>query len=144
MAPVLETATDEQLQELRKTYWKNYKRKWRQEHRKKIKELYTEWNEEELRMISKAANNHHMSKTKFIKKAAVAYANSKYLVPDYFEIREIFQFVAMSYNQLKDSTDEYNIPLETGKKVMQLYFELEQNIERILMHPQLIYKETIK
>lgn len=60
---VLETGTAEEISALRKRYWKEYKRLWRNNKRKNEKELTISFNSEELLVLTKAAKKTSFQQT---------------------------------------------------------------------------------
>ncbi len=79
----------EDIQRARKQYWREYKRKWRNEQRKKEKEFTITLINEELKMLTYEAKRHKMSRTRFLKETTFAYINKSFIVPDSLEVRKI-------------------------------------------------------
>ncbi len=135
-AKVLENGSDQDIALARKKYWSEYRAKWRQQRRKEIKELLTEWNPRELHILTAAARKHNKSRSRFIKACCFSYINNRYIVPDSFAINTIKQYLAMNYNALKKLFDENRIPYQTGSQLMQQISELERSVSIQLENPK--------
>jgi hypothetical protein len=133
---VLENGSHEEIQNARKKYWSEYKRNWRNEKRKKEKEFTISLNSDELKIFTKAAKGHEVSRTAFIKQAAFAYINTSFIIPDNIEIRKITQLLAMNYNSIQELIDEEKINTLAGKIVLEKMHELERDILPLLHNPQ--------
>ncbi len=140
---VLENGSHEEIQNARKEYWSEYKRNWRNEKRKKEKEFTISLNSDELKILSKAAKNHKISRTAFIKMAVFAYINTLFIVPDSMEVRKITQLLSMNYNSIQELIDEEKINTLDGKIILQKIYELEREILPLLHNPQSL-EECIK
>jgi hypothetical protein len=137
LEPYLENGSEEAISIARKQYWREYKAAWRREKRKTDKEITTNWNKDELAEIGKVARQHKMSKTAYIKLAALSYARKKFLVPNYSEIRQIAQMLGMLYNiNHRALTEDNSIPTETGKLILSKIFEWERLILPLLHNPK--------
>ena len=135
---VLEKGTDEAIAEARKNYWRIYKTAWRRQKRKDEKELTISWNTDELKTLHDEAKRHKISKTKFIKTATLAYIDKRYIVPNQLEIRKVAQLLALNYNSIQEMIDEKELPLQTGKIILEKIFELERAVLISLNSPKTI------
>ncbi len=95
---VLENGSHEEIQNVRKEYWKAYKRIWRKNKRNTVKEITISFLPDEFKEITNEYKRHKLSRTEFIKQACFAYMNKTFLVPDVKDVRKISQLLAMTYN----------------------------------------------
>lgn len=81
----IETATPEQLTELRKKYWQDVKRKWKAEKRKENYTVTLYFNQRELAVLNSNAEKLSISRPKYIKKLALR----DFSIPDSGQLRSI-------------------------------------------------------
>lgn len=140
---VLENGTHEEIQNARKDYWREYKRKWRNEKRKKEKEITVSLNNDELKILTREAKRHKMKRTRFLKQASFAYINNSYVVPDRLEVQRISQLLSMTYNSVQELVDENKINHNLGRSILETIRLLERDILPLLHNPKSI-EEYIK
>ena len=140
---VLEKGTDQEIQNARREYWKEYKRKWRNEKRKTEKELTASFNSEELKLLTQEAKRHKMSRTQFMKQTSLAYISKNYIVPNIYEVKQIAQLLSMTYNSMQDLVDENKVSSNIGRNSLEIIYQLEREILPILHNPKTI-EEYIK
>lgn len=140
---VLKKGTHEEIQSVRKEYWKEYKRKWRVAKRRKDKEFAVSFNSDELKILIQQAKRHHLSRTQFIKETTFAYINNSYIVPDLLEVKKVSQLLAMTYNSVQDLYDANKFNFDLGRDIMESINRLEREILPLLHHPKTI-EEYIK
>lgn len=136
LEPFLEHGTEEQIACARKNYWKEYKRKWRDEKRKREKEFTVSFTPAELKILAKAVYHHQRSYPLFIKEAALAYITKEYLVPDIETINHIRELLALNYNLLLELTEDSKIPFFTGRQLLDRIDHLETSIMNCLKSPK--------
>lgn len=135
---VLDKGTNEDIQDKRGEYWREYKRKWRNQNRKKNKEFAISFSPEELKELSVVAKRHNVSKTKFIKQAYLAYINKSFIVPGIVEVRKISQLLSMTYNSIQESMESNKIEFKNGKDILERIYKLEREIVPALHNPKSI------
>jgi hypothetical protein len=136
LTPYLESGSEEAIAAARQQYWREYKATWRKNKRKSEKEITTIWKKDELIEVAKEAKRHKLSKTAYIKQAALSYGRKQFLVPNYPEIRQIAQSLGMLYNITHRAlTEEHSLPTETGKQILEKIFEWERIILPLLHRP---------
>jgi predicted HicB family RNase H-like nuclease len=140
---VLEHGNHEQIQSARKEYWKEYKRLWKKDRRKKEKEFTISFNSEEQKILTEAAKRHKISRTAFIKQATFAYINNSFVVPDSMEVKQIAQLLAMSYNSIQELFVEDKIDSQIGRVLFEKISDLEREILPLLHSPKSL-EEYIK
>jgi uncharacterized protein (DUF1778 family) len=137
---VLNTGNENAIALARKEYWRNYKKVWRKEKRKKEKEITISLNTEELKVITQSAKIHQRNVTAFIKESAFAYINKRYIVPSQETVHSIRQLLAMLYNQIEQLLDENKLQSELGNELKQKITELERFILPVLFNPKIVEK----
>lgn len=143
---VLENGNHDEIQKVKKEYWKEYKRKWRNNKRKMINEITISFTREEFKEITNESKRHKLNRTKFIKQACFAYLNKSFIVPDLKEVKKISQFLAMSYNSIQELTAENKIDFKSSKSLLEAIFNLEREILPVLNNPkslEVLIKEHI-
>ncbi len=135
---VLDTGTHEEIQSARKAYWKEYKRKWRNEKRRKEKEITVSLDNLELNSLSLEARRHKITRTQFLKLAAFAYINRSFIVPDKVEVRQIEQLLSMTYNSIQDLLENDAMSFNVGRDALATIRKLELDILPTLHHPKLM------
>jgi hypothetical protein len=102
-AGVLENGTEEDIKKVKRAYRKeyilNYRRKQRTEKPEYIIGLSKK--KGEYFKILCAAKEHKMAMTSFIRAAALAYAEQKYIVPDRLQIGELKQLLSSCLNEIQ-------------------------------------------
>ncbi|MCC6816171.1 MAG: hypothetical protein IT267_07150 [Saprospiraceae bacterium] len=144
---VLENGSPDDIQKVRKEYWREYKRKWRKMKRKSEQEFTITFSADDLKDISLEAKRHKLSRTKFIKRACLAYVNNSFIVPDLKEVRIISQMISMTYNSIQELIEKDTIDFKTGKAIQESIHNLEREILPKLHHPESleeILKEQIQ
>jgi len=138
LSGVLDKGTHNDIQEKRKEYWREYKRKWRNQKRKNDTEITISLSAEELHELTTEAKRHKVSRTKFIKQACFGYINNRYIVPDIAEVRKISQLISMTYNSIQESMELNKIDFKNGKDILERIYQLEREILPVLHNPKLI------
>lgn len=138
LSGVLDKGTHNDIQEKRKEYWREYKRKWRNQKRKNDTEITISFSAEELHELTTEAKRHKVSRTKFIKQACFAYINNRYIVPDIAEVRKISQLLSMTYNSIQESIELNKIEFKNGKEILERVYNLEREILPALFNPKSI------
>jgi len=133
---ILENGTHEEIQKVRKEYWREYKRQWRKCKRNSVKEITISLEPDEFKEITNESKRHKLSRTEFIKQSCFAYLNKSYLVPDVKEVRRISQLLAMTYNTIQEFIEENQIKYESGKSIIESILKLEREILPLLNHPK--------
>jgi len=137
---VLEHGTSEEIEAARKAYWKEVRKKWKQEKRTAITLLLSD---EEYKVIGRAAKKHHRSPTAITKQAALSYITTEFIVPDTAALQEIRLLLARTYLTLQTLTENCDIAPELGVYVLQ---RLEQQVLQHLEHPvtvEMYIRQTI-
>lgn len=141
---VLENGTHEEIQSARKAYWKEYKRKWRNEKRRKEKELTVSLDKIELNSLSLEARRHKISRTQFLKQAAFAYMNQSFIVPNTAEVNRIAQLLSMTYNSIQDLLENDAMSFNVGRDALTTIGKLELDILPTLQHPKLMEEYLVE
>jgi len=78
---ILEKGTEEQIRQAKQEYRKNYLRNYKKEKKGVKKEFSITCNREEVERLSQVAKAHGISPSRFLKKAAFAYTEKKFVIP---------------------------------------------------------------
>lgn len=133
---ILEQGTEEEISAAKKHYWATYKAAWRKAKRSTETEFITSWTDDELQILDNAAKRHHISRTRFIKQATLAYINSIFIVPDSKAVRNIAQLIGLTLNSLQELIDSENISTAEGKQAIEHFYSLEHTILSTLHNPK--------
>ena len=136
LGPILETGSEDEIATARQQYWRQYKASWRKAKRKKDKEFTISFNDTELKTISKFANRHNRSCTRFIKESALAYCDKEFLVPDTTTLNSIRELLALNYNALQQLSDDDLLPEKKANVCLERIADLEKNVLKILLNPK--------
>ncbi len=129
---VLQSGDAAQIEAAKALYYRNYKRQWRKakRHAEKVFEITLDANEYSI--IETAAKKHNMSKTAFIKAAALAYSRQQYIVPRLEVLYELKELLALNYDALQQMQEE-------GKAngALHIIAHLESTVLKLLFTPKL-------
>ena len=128
--------SSEAIEAARRVYWNQYKRKWKKAKFKQEKAFTVSFNPIELKEISDAAALHSLSRSRFIKLAALAYVHKKYLVPNIEAIYQVKTLLSLNYSALQELFDENIVPYSVGIELMSRMEQMEHEILKQLMHPK--------
>lgn len=115
---VLENGTHEEIQKVKKEYWKQYKKKWRNNKRRQDKEIAVSFSKDEFREITTESKRHKLSRTQFIKQSCFAYLNKSFIVPDIKEVRKISQLLSLTYNSIQELIEENKVENKVARTLM--------------------------
>ena len=135
---ILDNGTAEEIQNARREYWKIYKRNWRKSKRAQETEITCSFTDKEFDRIAKQAKLYKLSNPQFIKQAALAYIDKKYLVPNELEVRKISQLLSQYIDVITDQLEENKLKGDAGNRILNKLEELENQINNCLRNPQLI------
>ena len=133
---VLENGNHDAIQKVKKEYWKEYKRKWRNSKRKMVNEITISFTREEFKKISNESKRHKLNRTNFIRQACFAYLNRTFIVPDAKEVKRIAQQLSMTYNSIQGLIEENSIEFKSGRSILEAIIKLEREILPVLNNPK--------
>jgi len=131
---VLENGNHDAIQKVKKEYWKEYKRKWRNSKRKMVNEITISFTREEFKKISNESKRHKLNRTNFIRQACFAYLNRTFIVPDAKEVKRIAQQLSMTYNSIQGLIEENSIEFKSGKSILESIYKLERELLPVLIN----------
>ena len=134
----LQNATPEVIERAKKAYWNQVKRQWKKDKAKKEKSFSVSFDPSELKDIAEAAAMHNMSRSRFIKLAALSYVHKKYLVPNTEVIHKINFLLSRNYSALQDLYESEKVPPEMAIELMHRMEILEKIIVQHLIQPKLV------
>lgn len=119
---VLEKGSDEEIKAVKKAYRKKYFLEFKQDQRKNKPEftVHFDKNNGELERITEAAKKHQQSIPGFIKNAAFAYLEQRYIVPNRLMVAHLEQILSDCLNEIKS--------ISTRKE---RFWEREEKLDRI-------------
>lgn len=122
-----DTATSEQLAELRKAYWNGVKRQWKAEKRKDSYTVTLYFSGKEISQLNTNAKRSKLSRPKYIKEVALKH----YVVPDIGAVRSLF---IRNYDAFLELCKEGNIPPDIGAVIL---YRLELLEQAVITHLQI-------
>ena len=128
---VLATNDRKAIEACKQEYYREYKKRWRNERRKIEKEFTVGFNPSELKLIIKAAKEYKRSNSRFIKDAVLAYINLR-PVPDIEATNEIKQHLIATNEMIRKLLDNQIVPRAVGKYLLVQMNYLEKEIMRRL------------
>lgn len=142
---VLERGIEEEIQQARKNYKKKYILSYKRKQRSQQKEFTVLLNKDEYKSMSAQAKNHHMTVVRFLKLAAIAYTNKKYIVPDREAVARIESTLIQIQNEIQAIAKRNKIlfglnPLAIEKRINRM----ETVIYDALQNPPSINNPTLQ
>ena len=132
---VLDTGDAADIANKRKEYWREVKKKWKQQKKQTSAEFVLYFNDVELLEIAKAAQAHGMSKTRYCRNAVLAYTRKRYLVPGAAAINHLVQLLSLNYAALQDiAKDKFQTSSSTA--LLEKMTQLELQVRSALIHPR--------
>lgn len=118
---VLQKGNQAEIDEARKTYWKDYRRKYSRSKRKDTKSYTVSFTFKESKIIESAAKGFH-SPTAFVKYATLAYTQSNQIgiSPNAYE--SLVELLTLTYTHVQYFEDEEKLSQE---QISYLYKSLE-------------------
>lgn len=130
-------STDDVITAARKKYRQEYKRNWRKNYRKTNKELTLTLSYSEWELVTKAAQMHKRSRTRFATEAAIAYIYKSFIIPNDLEVRRIKEILTMNYNALEVLIEKHPVAyFQSGNKLLNTFSSLEKEILTLLHNPK--------
>jgi hypothetical protein len=132
---LLENGSGEAIEQAKKQYWNNYKKRWKKEKQKTTKMVEVVFSMSEFRIITREAERHHTNPTSYIKRSALA--NSRVIADPAF-IGEFREQLIMHHNSLQALAENNIMPLQVScrlleqmagieEKALKLFSSLKQN-----------------
>ena len=133
---VLDAGSSEDIALKRKEYWNERKRISQQAKRQKETEFKIFFTDKEQQDIAKAAKAHSMSRTRYIKEAALAYTSKQFLIINQASVNHIGQLLALNYSFLQEIVD--STQMGNADIILQKMICLEQVVLAALCNPPII------
>ncbi len=137
------SGSNEALAQAKRDYWRNYRLAWRKSQRKRTKQYTVAFTAKEAERIAMIAKAHTRSVTKYLKEAAFAYADKRYLVPNEAEVGVIRQLLTMSYATLNTLLMDGKVNPENGRLLLFRMAELEHEILSRLNNPSELKTDSL-
>ncbi|HNR21209.1 MAG TPA: hypothetical protein PKN75_15090 [Bacteroidia bacterium] len=129
-------------QEYRKKYFTAYKRKQRES--KFEFTVVLDKSNGEFDVINKAAKNHKQSVSSFLKEAAFAYLQNRFIVPDAYQLARMEQMLSTCLNEIKsvaERKEKFFFQREDKLgKLEDIIVTLQHNLNKALREPVLYFK----
>lgn len=133
---LLENGTEQAIKDAKVYYWATvYKNEWRRRKRKENAKYEVFLNELEQNTIVKNARLHNMTKTRYIKVAALAYSNAKYVVPQLDILFDVKTLLSEIYDVLSELQESNLLPVVIGNEVLARFTSLESKVLQLLFDP---------
>lgn len=134
------TETDETIQQGKKLYRKLYQRDYKRFQRAVKSEYTVVLSHDENKLISKAASQHTMSPTRFIKQSCLAYLNQQFLVLHIEQVCQIEYALMDCLNVLrKIATNNKDFD---SRFLEQTIKALDRRVKRSLRNPLVVHSDT--
>jgi len=144
---VLELGDELAIKAAKKAYRKSYQRAYKRRQRSQRKEYQIQLSKEENKLVCESAKKHQLSPSKFIKKAALAYFQNEYLVPDNERIAQLEYLLSIAHsfiNQMAENTRQLTRDYERLSRIIE---RLEREVTQALRYPpslEMLIVETVK
>lgn len=129
---LLDAGDNQSIQEGKKQYWAEYRRKWKKAKRQQNKSYTILLNDHENRVVIREATNHHTSPTGYIKKAAVTGKQ----IADPVAIGELRALLYTHYNTLQTLIDENVLTEDMADSLLEEVTEIEKKTFALLPPPK--------
>lgn len=144
---VLELGDELAIKAAKKAYRKSYQRAYKRHQRSQRKEYQIQLNKEENKHISETAKKHQLSPSKFIKKAALAYLQNKYVVPDNERIAQLEYLLSLAYSSMHQIAEKTPQLSHDYERLSQIIEKLETEVTQALRYPpslEMLIVKTVK
>lgn len=146
---ILETGSDEEIKAVKKAYRKEYLLKYKRNQRAKKPEFTINFSNEngEYHRMEYAAKKHKLTIPSFIKKAALAYIEKKFIVPNIDQVVSLEQILSRCLNEIQaisGKKDKFFWDKERKYEQLEKRLEkLEAEIFLVFRNPPLLKDSTI-
>lgn len=134
---VLQTNDDALIKQAKRTYWTEYKRKWRLSKRRSGKEFTIFLDGDDLQLIASATKSHVRKLPDFFKAAVLAYITRQYIVPDRMTVNHIRELLSLNYTALQAIADGNKIHWNLSRQLLKQLEALEKQVLEYLQNPKL-------
>ncbi len=141
---VLELGDELAIKAAKKAYRKNYQRAYKRHQRNRRKEYQIQLSKEENKRISEAAKKHHLSPSKFIKKAALAYLQNEYVIPDNEQIAQLEYLLSVAYSSISQIAGKTPQLTQDYERLSRIIERLEKEVTQALRYPQSLEMMIVK
>ncbi len=131
-------ASPDEIRAAKRVYWNRRKLEFKKAKRRLQATFTILLDAGELTKIAEAARLHGMSRTRFLRLAAVAYADKRYLVQNASAITEIRLLLSLNYSALRELFDLEMLPFDAGADLLRRMEALEARVMEALIHPKLL------
>ncbi len=122
---ILENGTGEAIQQAKKQYWKEYRRKYNKVKRRENKPFQICFDFKEAAIIIEKANKYHSSPTNYIKQSALANGRN---IPDPVAAGEIRELVILHHNALRTLEDENQLQKPIADRLLSQASQIETRV----------------
>jgi hypothetical protein len=129
-------ASEEDLQLHTEQFQKQQRAEWQRNKRAAEKQFTISLIKEEVRIIDRVAKGHKKSKTKFIKRAALAYCTKSFLVLDECLLRDIEETLKMNYALLQQLMEEQNFSQKMKEDTLEKLEHLTETLLNAIQRPK--------
>lgn len=128
---------EEVVEKARKIFRTWYMRQYKKKRRRTHPECVVFFSEFEDFTISETAEKHQMNKPEFVRKAAIAYINQKYLLPNEQLISSVESLLSILASEFSFYADQYPGAIGTYlSKLEERFYEIEGKFSQLLREPK--------
>jgi len=138
----LQSGSEASIEQAKKEYRRQYKANWKKERRRQQKSIELFFNKEEWATILQSAGKHNRSYTRFVKDAALAYCQKKYLIRDNVDYRQVMALLKMIFARLKNLESAVPLSFYKVKEITSLFATVQAEVVRHMQYPNTL-EETI-
>lgn len=128
---LLENGTGKAIEQAKKQYWKDYRKKYNKIKRQENTSFQIFFNFKKVKRITQEAKKYHTSPTNYIKQSALA--NNKNIF-DPVVVGEIRELVILHHNALRTLTEENKLSQPISDKLLNQASELEKKCLTFFHH----------
>lgn len=122
---VLEAGNNAQIQEAKKKYWADYRRKYKKIKRKESKSFEIFFSFKEMKIIKRETKRHRISSTNYIRQSALKVGKS---IIDPVAVGKIRKVLFMNYNVLLEISKQNKVTQELGNQLLEQMLDLEKKV----------------
>ncbi len=128
-------AAPERLAELKKIYWKEYKKSHRQKKRQAQKSTTVYLSVDEYIVLLQQSEKHKRSLARTIKEMAFCYIAQRFLVPDILLVNQLKETLTMNYCAIQKIFEENRVSYDIGKILLERVEAIEKQVLQMMEQP---------
>jgi predicted HicB family RNase H-like nuclease len=133
---ILEHGSHEQIQEVRRQYWKTYRKEWHKRYTQGMKSFVIRFSPYEHQKIAEAAARHKRSINSYLRATVIGYSQQKLIISDPTSVREILSQLNLIYYILRGSLSVPRLSKEGEVQILSRLEEIEKSVIPQLKNPK--------